>query len=454
MSSTPSASAVPASNSTLQRVQRVRNRLRNRIRDAVIRRHKRSGYVLFSDTTLRDGEQMPGATLEPDEKVQIALALESAGVHSLDAGFPASSEADVLAIQQMTQVVRRPVLTALCRTLRGDVDAAARALSGNPIHKKGVSLFCGTSPQHRQHKLRKSRSEVLRLITESISYAAQTFRIIAFSPEDASRTEPDFLCECYRHAIDAGATAIGFPDTVGVLTPEKAADFVRLIQDRVPNLDSVLLAVHFHNDLGLAVANTLAAVQAGANVVQCTVNGIGERAGNASLEEVVMALQLNQDQYGRRFRVDPSQLFPLCRLVERLTGVALPRMKPVSGENIFATEAGIHQDGLLKHRDTYLPFYPETVGADGIQLVLGRHSGKRAVAHRLEALGQACSEEELDVVVSLIKQQPKGSVIDDERLLELIADDDAADPVARPHDINGVPDGLSNDGEHNAGDDA
>ncbi|MCR9198629.1 MAG: pyruvate carboxyltransferase [Planctomycetaceae bacterium] len=408
-----------------QSLNQIRSRVRNRIRDAVIRRHKRSGYVLFSDTTLRDGEQMPGATLEPDEKVRIALALEEAGVHSLDAGFPASSQADVVAIQKMTQVVKRPVLTALCRTVRADVDAAEFALAGNPVHKKGVSLFCGTSPLHRQHKLQKSRSEVLRIITDSISYAAEKFKIIAFSPEDASRTEPDFLCECYRHAIDAGATAIGFPDTVGVLTPEKSADAIRLIQDNVPNLESVLLAVHFHNDLGLAVANTLAAVAAGANVVQCTVNGIGERAGNASLEEVAMALHVNRDQYGRRFRVDLSRLFPLCRLVEDLTGVSLPRMKPVGGENIFATEAGIHQDGLIKNRDTYLPFYPETVGADGLQFVLGRHSGRRAVAHRLQALGHVCSEAELDAVVGLIKQQPKGVVIDDDRLLQLIAGDHA-----------------------------
>lgn len=404
-------------------LHQIRSRVRNRIRDAVIRRHKRSGYVLFSDTTLRDGEQMPGATLEPAEKVRIALALEEAGVHSLDAGFPASSEADVIAIQQMTKVVKRPVLTALCRTVRADVDAAEFALSGNPVHKKGVSLFCGTSPLHRRHKLQKSRSEVLRIITDAISYAAEKFKIIAFSPEDASRTEPDFLCECYRHAIDAGATAIGFPDTVGVLTPEKSADFIRLIQDQVPNLNSVLLAVHFHNDLGLAVANTLAAVEAGANVVQCTVNGIGERAGNASLEEVAMALHVNQDQYRRKFRLDLSKLFPLCRLVEELTGVNLPRMKPVGGENVFATEAGIHQDGLIKNRDTYLPFYPETVGADGIQFVLGRHSGRRAVAHRLQSLGHVCSEDELDAVVGLIKQQPKGVVIDDARLLQLIAGD-------------------------------
>lgn len=394
-------------------------KIRIRVRDAVIRHHKRSGAVLFSDTTLRDGEQMPGATLEPEEKLRIALALEAAGVHSLDAGFPASSEADVVAIQKMVGVVRKPILTALCRTVPADIDAANRALAGNPIHKRGVSLFCGTSPLHRKHKLQKSRAEILRIVTDSVRYANEYFGIVAFSPEDASRTELDFLCECYREAIDAGATTVGFPDTVGILTPEKAADFVKAIQDRVPNLNKALLAVHFHNDLGLAVANTLACIAEGANVVQCTVNGIGERAGNASLEEVVMAIALNPDQYERRFHIDTTRLAPLCRLVAELTGIAIPAMKPVGGTNIFATEAGIHQDGLLKHPDTYLPFRPEAVGAGQIRLVLGRHSGRRAVSHRLEELGLPATEENVSDIMARIKSLPKGTVIDDEALTQL-----------------------------------
>lgn len=403
-----------------QILQNLRASIRATVRDAVIRHHKKSGAVLFSDTTLRDGEQMPGATLDPDEKLQIAQALEAAGVHSLDAGFPASSEADVEAIQKMVPVIRRPVLTALCRTVNSDVDAAERALDGRALHKKGVSLFCGTSPLHRTHKLQKSKAEVLQIIVDSVQYAGRAFKIVAFSPEDASRTERDFLCECYREAIDAGATTIGFPDTVGILTPEKAADFIKGIQDNVPNIDRALLAVHFHNDLGLAVANTLAGIQAGANVVQCTVNGIGERAGNASLEEVVMALAVNADQYQRSFRIDTTKFSSLCRLVADLTGIQLPRMKPVGGENIFATEAGIHQDGLLKNPDTYLPFRPETVGAAGIQLVLGRHSGRRAVGHRLNQLNLRVDEATVDSVVEQIKQQPKGVVIDDARLQQLV----------------------------------
>jgi 2-isopropylmalate synthase len=404
---------------THSRWQQFTARIQDSIRQAIISRHKSSGVVLFSDTTLRDGEQMPGATLDPPDKLRIALALERAGVHSLDAGFPASSAADVEAIRLMIGTVTGPVLTGLCRTVRSDVDAADEALYGNPVHKRGVSLFCGTSPLHRQYKLQKSRSEILKIITDAVSYAAEKFRIVAFSPEDASRTELDFLCECYREAIDAGATTIGFPDTVGLLTPEKARSFIRSIQDGVPNIGRALLAVHFHNDLGLAVANTLAGIAEGANVVQCTVNGIGERAGNASLEEVVMALSLHEDQYGRTHRIDTTRLAPLCRMVAELTGVQIPRMKPVGGSNIFATEAGIHQDGLLKNPDTYLPYRPEVVGGGDISLVLGRHSGRRAVAHRLQCLGIVHDETLTAAIVERIKQLPRGSVVDDLLLRKL-----------------------------------
>ncbi|MFK7818109.1 MAG: pyruvate carboxyltransferase, partial [Planctomycetaceae bacterium] len=349
---------------------KIQSRVVDRVRHAVISHHRKSGTLLFSDTTLRDGEQMPGATLEPNEKVQIALALEAAGVHSIDAGFPASSEADLLAVQQISAAVRKPVLTALCRTVESDIDAADEALAGRAMHKRGVSLFCGSSPIHREHKLRKSKAEVLELISRTVAYASEKFQVVSFSPEDASRTEVDFLCECYRIAIDAGATTIGFPDTVGVLTPERTSETIRAVQERVPNIDRALLAVHFHNDLGLAVANTLSAISAGANVIQCTVNGIGERAGNAALEEVVMALSVNRDQYQRKHGIDATKLFSLCLLVADLTGIPIHPTKPIAGANIFATEAGIHQDGLLKNPDTYLPYRPEAVGANGIELVL------------------------------------------------------------------------------------
>ena len=400
--------------------KKARKRVTGVVKQAIIQGHKNSGTVLFSDTTLRDGEQMPGATLDPEDKLRIALSLEAAGVHSIDAGFPASSAADVEAIRRMIGVVKKPVLTALCRTVRGDVDAADEALKGNPTNKRGVSLFCGTSPLHRQHKLQKSQAEILELITSSVGYASEKFEIVAFSPEDASRTETDYLCQCYREAIDAGATTIGFPDTVGILTPEKARDFIRTIQDNVPNLSKALLAVHFHNDLGLAVANTLACVAEGANVVQCTINGIGERAGNASLEEVAIALSLHPEQYGVDFRLDLTKLHGLCQLVAELTGLPLARNKPVGGENIFATEAGIHQDGLLKNPDTYLPYRPERVGASGLTLVIGRHSGRRAVAHRLQELGYELSEDQLNVVMQAIKQAPKSQRITNDLLSQFV----------------------------------
>lgn len=386
------------------------------VKSAIIQHHRRSGAVLFSDTTLRDGEQMPGATLEPDDKLRIALALEEAGVHSLDAGFPASSEQDIAAIRQMIGVVKKPVLTALCRTVKGDVDAADEALAGQPPHKRGVSLFIGTSPLHRQYKLQKTEAQILDIITETVGYAASKFEIVAFSPEDASRTELPYLCQCYQAAIAAGATTVGFPDTVGLLTPEKAREFVRGIQDGVPNINRALIAVHFHNDLGLAVANTLACIEEGAHVVQCTVNGIGERAGNASLEEVAMALTVHQDQYGRPAKIDTTKLAPLCKLVAELTGIRMAPNKPIGGETIFATEAGIHQDGLLKNIDTYLPFRPERVGVSGVKLVLGRHSGRKAVAHRLETLGLSASETLVNQVLDRIKQLPKGTMLDDDVL--------------------------------------
>lgn len=399
--------------------QRVNRKVKGVVKQAVISHHRRSGAVLFSDTTLRDGEQMPGATLEPEDKLRIALALEEAGVHSLDAGFAASSPREIEAIQRMVGKVRKPVLTSLCRTVRSDVDAAYEALKDNPEHKRGVSLFVGTSPLHRRYKLDKSESEILAIIADSVGYAAEKFEIVAFSPEDASRTEPAFLSEVYRAAIDAGATTIGFPDTVGVCTPEKARHFIRHIQDSVPRIDKVLLAVHFHNDLGLAVANTLAAIEEGANVVQCTVNGIGERAGNACLEEVAMALALNGDQYQREARIDTTKLVTLSHLVAELTGCRLAVNKPVSGRTIFATEAGIHQDGLLKNLDTYLPFRPEMVGAQGVELVLGRHSGRRAVAHRMQELGLEASDERVENVLQAIKDLPKGTIIDAAQLRAL-----------------------------------
>jgi 2-isopropylmalate synthase len=391
-------------------------RAKRMVKEQIIRHHRRSGVVMFSDTTLRDGEQMPGATLEPDEKLVIARALEELGIHSLDAGFPASSEADVIAIRKMVPEVPSLVLTALCRTVKGDIDAADRALEGRSKLKRGVSLFCGTSPLHRRDKLQKSEAEILKLITDSIQYATERFEIVTMGPEDASRTEMPYLCEVYREAIAAGATSIGFTDTVGILTPDRTRDMIREIQDNVPNIDKALMGVHFHNDLGLAVANTLVALQEGVNVVQGTINGIGERAGNTALEEVAIAMDMNHDLYGPPGKIQMPKLTSVCRLVSELTGIPIPVNKPVAGANIFATEAGIHQDGLLKNPDTYLPFRPERVGAEGIRLVLGRHSGRRAVAQRLQELGLEATDERVNRVLQRIKELPKGASVTEEFL--------------------------------------
>jgi len=262
---------------------------------------------------------------------------------------------------------------------------------------------------------------MLTMITDAIQYAATKFDVIAFGPEDGSRTEMDFLCQCYKEAIDAGASTIGFADTVGVLTPDKTYDMLRRIQDGVPNIDKALLAIHFHNDLGLGVANNLAGIQAGAHVVQCTVNGIGERAGNTALEEVALAMAMHPDEFGAPDTLDLTKLGPLCKLVSELTGVPLPVNKPLAGANVFATEAGVHQDGLLKNPDTYLPYRPELVGGDPIRLVLGRHSGRRAVQSRLAELGQTVSEEQAVQVLDAIKRLPKGEGVTDEVLLILAA---------------------------------
>ena len=383
------------------------------VKRAVVRHHNASRTVLFSDTTLRDGEQMPGATLEPADKLTIARGLAEAGVHSLDAGFPAAGPADVAGIEAMCGEVPGVVLTALCRTVTGDVDLAAAALKKQPRHKKGVSLFCGTSPLHREHKLRKSQGEVLDLIAAAVTYAAERFAVVSFACEDATRTEPDYLIQCYKAAAGCGATTLGVPDTVGVATPEAAYDLIRLVIDEVDPDGNRLVAGHFHNDLGLAVANSLAAVSAGAAVVQCTVGGIGERAGNASLEEVALALALNRDQYGLTHKLDLAKLAPLGQLVSELTGVPVSPMKPVYGANVWATEAGIHQDGFLKHPDTYLPYRPELVGGPPVHLVLGRHSGRAAAAARLRELGLPDDAATASRVLAGLKALPKGAAVTD-----------------------------------------
>jgi 2-isopropylmalate synthase len=389
---------------------------------ALVRHVRRKGEVLISDTTLRDGEQMPGVSLTPEQKLQIAKALEKAGVHSIDAGFAASSEADFEALRLIAREAGDSVVMSLSRAVRSDIDAADRALSGRAPHRRGVSIFVGVSPVHREHKLRKTPQQILGLIQESVAYAAERFQIVAFAPEDASRTEKDFLCECYAAAIDAGATSVAFPDTVGVLTPELAREFIRTIREKVEGLSHALLAVHFHNDLGLALANTLAAISEGVDIAQCTIAGLGERAGNAALEEVALALHLHKEQYQRETKIDLTAISELGKLASDLCGIVPAPTKPILGANIFATEAGVHQDGILKNPETYLPFNPEIVGhGDGIRLVIGKHSGKGALAYRLEKLGLSLSENRTQMLLDRIKNLPHPLAADDDRVLLAMA---------------------------------
>jgi len=390
---------------------------------AMVQHIRRAGAVLVSDTTLRDGDQAPGVDFHPHDKVVIAKALEGIGVHSIDAGFAAASPDDFESLRMIARGVENIMVMSLSRLVPGDIDAADRALAGRAAHRRGVSLFLGVSPLHREFKLRKTQDEVVAMIEGAVEYACARFQVVAFAPEDASRTEPEFLCRCYRAAIAAGATSVAFPDTVGILTPEKTREFIRLIRSEVPELERALLAVHFHNDLGLAVANTLAAVSEGADVVQSTIGGLGERAGNAAMEEVVLALRLHAEQYGRDTRIDLRRLTELGRLVSKATGISPSPTKPIFGTNIFATEAGVHQDGILKNAESYLPYPPELVGhREGIRLVIGKHSGKRAVAHRLQRLGILVDEDEAERLLEQIKQLPRPSDADDDKTLAAMAE--------------------------------
>jgi len=379
--------------------------INRKVKRLAIRHQKKRARIYISDTTLRDGAQMPGLFLAPADKAIIAQALADAGVHSIDCGFPAAGPAELEGVKAIAAKVRGPVLSALCRTKTEDIELAAEALSKVSPFKRAVTLFIGTSPLHREHKHDMTKTQVIDTATRAIEHASKYFEIISFGAEDASRTEPDYLIQVYDAAIDAGALSIGFTDTVGILTPSKAADFVKRIQDKVRRIDDTMLGVHFHNDLGLATANSLACVQAGVNIVQGTITGIGERAGNVALEEIVVALHLHEDEYGVKTGVDPSKLHAISRLVSDLSGFESAPNKPVVGRNLFRTEAGIHQDGILRNPNTYMPFPPELIGAGPVEVVLGRHSGKAAVRHHMEMTGTEATEEHVQMVLDYLKHE-------------------------------------------------
>lgn len=341
--------------------------------------------IKIFDTTLRDGEQSPGASMNLAEKLEIALWLEAMGVDIIEAGFAIASPGDFEAVRRIAETVKSSVVCSLARCNEKDITAAADAIE--PAAMKRIHVFLATSAIHRQFKLRMSTDEIVERAVAGVRSAVNRCDDVEFSPEDAIRTEPDFLCRVVEAAIDAGATTINVPDTVGYTTPAEIHERFTMLRNRVPNIDRAVLSTHCHDDLGMAVANSLAAVTAGAGQIECTINGIGERAGNAALEEIVMALRTREDYFHCTTRIDSTKLVPASRLVSKTTGLAVQRNKAIVGRNAFAHESGIHQDGMLKERSTYEIMSPADVGFSKTDLVLGKHSGRAALADRAKSLG-------------------------------------------------------------------
>ncbi|MGH8261177.1 MAG: 2-isopropylmalate synthase, partial [Steroidobacteraceae bacterium] len=349
--------------------------------------------VIIFDTTLRDGEQSPGCSMTQPEKLRVARALHELGVDVIEAGFPAASRGDWESVNAVAREVQGPVICGLARCNRADIEAAAKALRDAARHR--LHVFLATSAIHRQFKLNMAQEEIVRTAVEGVRIAREFCDDVEFSPEDASRTELDFLARVVEAAIEAGATTINIPDTVGYTVPDEFAELFRYLRKNVRGIERVTLSVHCHDDLGMAVANSLTAVVAGVRQVECTINGIGERAGNCSLEEVVMALRTRESFFDVRTNIHTTRLYPTSRLVASITGMTIPRNKAVVGENAFAHESGIHQHGMLRHQSTYEIMRPDDVGLPRSSLVLGKHSGRHALRQRIRDLGFELDEAEL-----------------------------------------------------------
>ncbi|MBC8437529.1 MAG: 2-isopropylmalate synthase [Planctomycetes bacterium] len=352
--------------------------------------------ITIFDTTLRDGEQSPGCSMNLSEKLELAQALVDMGVDVIEAGFPIASPGDFEAVSEISRTMPGATICGLARCSDKDIDRAWEALKH--AEKSRIHVFLATSAIHREFKLKMTREEIIRRAIAGVSRAVDYCDDVEFSPEDAARTEHDFLCEVVEAAIDAGATTVNIPDTVGYATPGQMGATIKMLCNRVPNIDKAVVSVHCHNDLGLAVANSLAAIENGAGQIECTINGIGERAGNCSLEEVVMALNTRADVYNCHTNINSTRLVPLSRLLSSITGLQVQRNKAIVGRNAFAHEAGIHQDGMLKERTTYEIMKPEDVGLAKTDLVLGKHSGRAALGDRARELGYHLSGEQLQEV--------------------------------------------------------
>ena len=357
--------------------------------------------IVIFDTTLRDGEQSPGASMNLEQKLQVARALRDLGVDVIEAGFAAASPGDLEAIQGVSRLVQGPIITSLSRCNKSDIAASWEALKDAP--RRRCHVFLATSPIHRDFKLKMVKEEIVRRAVEGVKMAREKFDDVEFSAEDSARTELDFLVEVVERAIEAGATTVNIPDTVGYALPSTYAETIQHLKKHVRGIEKVVISVHCHNDLGLAVANSLAGVLAGARQVECTINGIGERAGNASLEEIVMACKTRQDVLKLSHGIKTERLYPTSRLVAQVTGLHVQRNKAIVGQNAFAHEAGIHQHGMLTHRETYEIMRPEEVGFARSSLVLGKHSGRHALKERLGSLGYKLDDAQLDRVFADFK---------------------------------------------------
>ncbi|CAM3668288.1 2-isopropylmalate synthase [Marinicrinis lubricantis] len=357
--------------------------------------------IYIFDTTLRDGEQSPGVNLNTQEKVEIALQLEKLGIDRIEAGFPAASPGDLAGVNAVAKAVKNSSIIGLSRSREQDIDAAKEALKD--AQDPCLHLFLATSPIHRQYKLRMDKKQVLETAEAAIKYAKKYFSKIEFSPEDAGRTELDFLCEVTEMAIRAGATVVNIPDTVGYMTPSEFGNIFKTLKENVPGIEKIQLSAHCHDDLGMATANALAAVMNGADQIEGTINGIGERAGNTSLEEVALALETRKEFYGATTGLVLNEIYRTSRLVSKLTGMIVPGNKAIVGANAFAHESGIHQDGMLKEKSTYEIISPETIGLKDSKLVLGKHSGRHAFREKLVDLGYDLSEEQVNAAFAKFK---------------------------------------------------
>ena len=389
----------------------------------------RDKLIIF-DTTLRDGEQSPGASMTLEEKVRVARQLEKMRVDVIEAGFPAASPGDFNAVKAIAETITKSTVCALARANDNDIDKSAEAIA--PAKRARIHIFIATSPIHMKHKLRMSPDEVQQRAVAAVKRARQYTDDVEFSPEDAGRSELDFLCRILESAIDAGAGTINIPDTVGYNLPAQFGALIGELRARIPNAERAVFSAHCHNDLGLAVANALAAVANGARQVECTINGLGERAGNASLEEIVMAVRTRQDEFDCDTDIDTTQIVPASRLVSSITGFPVQPNKAIVGANAFAHEAGIHQDGVIKARETYEIMRAEDVGWSANRIVLGKHSGRNAFVERLKFLGHSFADDaELDRAFAKFKQlaDNKHEVFDDD--LQALVTDAAADQPLR-----------------------